>query len=200
MSDATLVLNADAQPVSIVPLSTVHWHDAVRILYLKRAVVLAEYDKWVIRSPSVQMRMPSVIMLKEYQEHNGKVEFSRYNIILRDNYTCQYCSHKFKFKDLTFDHVTPRRDGGKTIWENIVSSCAKCNQEKAHHVKMKPKRKPYHPSYWELAANCKKRPVTVPHESWKDFLFWDSDIIVDKEFKTQNVSQIDSELPFIDLY
>ena len=62
MNGTTLVLNADAQPVSIVPLSTVHWHDAIRIIYLDRANVLEEYDCWVVRSPSGQGRMPSVIM------------------------------------------------------------------------------------------------------------------------------------------
>jgi 5-methylcytosine-specific restriction endonuclease McrA len=185
----TLVLNADAQPVSVVPLSTVHWHDAIRSIYLERATVLEEYDRWVIRSPSVQVRMPSVIMLKQYQEHNGKVEFSRYNIILRDGYKCQYCGEQFNFDDLTFDHVIPRRDGGKTKWDNIVAACAPCNQQKAHHGHMKPRRAPYHPSYWELASNRKKRPITVPHEPWLQYICWGDDVIVDESLTKINVSE-----------
>lgn len=190
----TLVLNADAQPVSVVPLSTVHWQDAIRIIYLERAVVLAEYNRWVVRSPSVQMRMPSVIMLKEYQTHNGKVEFSRYNIILRDNYKCQYCGDMFEFGDLTYDHVIPRRDGGKTEWTNIVSACGPCNQAKAHHRNMKPRKAPYRPTYWQLAGNRKKRPITVPHESWKQFVIWDSEVIVDSSLRIANVEDEISSL------
>jgi len=189
MSGGTLVLNADAQPVSVVPLSTVNWQDAIRIIYLDRATVLGEYNRWVVRSPSVQMRMPSVIMLKNYQQHNGKVEFSRYNIILRDNYKCLYCGEKFEFNQLTYDHVIPRRDGGKTEWKNIVSACAPCNQEKAHHHKMKPKRQPHIPTYWELAGIIKTMPITVPHQTWKEFMIWDSEIIVDDSLQTENVDE-----------
>lgn len=184
--NATLVLNADAQPVSVVPLSTVHWHDAIRIIYLERAVVLAEYNRWVVRSPSVQMRMPSIIMLTQYQEHNGKVEFSRYNVILRDNYRCQYCGETFSIGDLTYDHVIPKKDKGKTEWTNIVSACVPCNQRKAHHNKMKPRRKAHRPSYWELAGNRKKHPITVPHESWKEFLFWDAPVTIDSSLRDVN--------------
>lgn len=190
-------MNADAQPVSVVPLSTVDWQDAVRIIYLGRASVMAEYDLWIVRSPSVQMRMPSIIMLKEYQKHNGKVEFSRYNIILRDNYTCQYCHEQFAFEDLTFDHVIPRRDGGKTTWTNIVSACYSCNQKKAHH-KMKPTRTPRHPTYWQLADNRKKRPITVPDTAWEMYLGWQSRVDIDLPAKVENpTSQFDKDLPFI---
>lgn len=185
----TLVLNAGGQPVSVVPLSTVHWQDAIRIIYLDRAKVLEEYDRWIVRSPSVQMRMPSVILLNEYQKHNGKVEFSRYNVILRDNYKCLYCGEKFEFSDLTYDHVVPRRDGGKTEWTNIVSACGPCNQKKAHHRKMKPRKMPYRPTYWELAGNRKKRPITVPHETWLNWVFWESDVLVDENLGRNNVEK-----------
>ncbi len=196
MSNTTLVLNADANPISIVPLSTIHWQDAVRILVLGRASAIENYDKWVIRSPTVQLRMPSVIMLKEFQRHNGKIEFSRYNVILRDSYTCQYCGEKFDFNELTFDHVIPRKDGGKTNWENIVSACYRCNQEKAHHHHMKPIMKPYRPNYWQLANNRKKFPITVSSSAWVQYLNWDSDVKVDGSKSIDNFdSQVD--LPFL---
>ncbi len=195
----TLVLNADMQPVSFVPLSTVSWQDAVRIIFLERAFVLEEYDLWVIRSPSVQMRMPSIIRLKQYQKHNGKVEFSRHNVILRDNYTCQYCGKGFAFDELTFDHVVPRREGGKTKFDNIVAACHDCNQKKAHFHKMKPKHTPKQPDYWQLATNRKKRPVTVPHATWKNYLFWDAEVVVDENMAPQNVWEVTNDLPFLNL-
>jgi hypothetical protein len=32
--------------------------------------------------------------------------------------------------DFTYDHVTPRVQGGQTRWENVVISCIPCNQKK----------------------------------------------------------------------
>lgn len=192
----TLVLNADAQPVSVVPLSTTHWQDAIGKIWSDRVAVVEEYDLWVVRSPSVQMRMPAIVMCKEYQRHNGKVEFSRYNVVLRDNYTCQYCIQEFPFDALTFDHVIPRRSGGQTNWENIVSACSKCNQEKAHHSQMKPARAPRRPSYWDLATNRRKRSIIVPSDLWTQYLGWEGEIIVDKRLRVQNIEEEDYSLPF----
>jgi hypothetical protein len=76
MSNSTLVLNADAQPVSVVPLSTVHWQDAIRIIYLGRASVLEEYDRWVVRSPSVQIRMPTATIAPQFS-HSRKLMCKR---------------------------------------------------------------------------------------------------------------------------
>ena len=186
MSDAsaTLVLNADANPVTVIPLSTTHWREAVRLIYLDRASVVESYDTWVIRSPSVQLKMPSIIMLKQYQQHNGKIEFSKKNLFLRDNYHCQYCGGKFHHDHLTFDHVVPRSIGGKTNWENIASACLPCNQSKCDNAKIKPLVPPRRPTYWELAGNAKKNPITVAHESWIPYLNWESDVTVSKDFKS----------------
>ena len=193
----TLVLNADGNPVSIVPLSSIHWQDAVRIIVCGRAVAMENYDTWVVRSPSIQLRMPSVIMLKDYQHHNGKVEFSRQNLILRDKFTCQYCMKQFAYKDLTFDHVVPRRDGGKTHWENIVSACYDCNQEKAHYRTMKPNREPHRPTYWELSNNRKKFPISVPNADWVQYLNWESEVTVNGESENcKHHCDADDNLPF----
>jgi 5-methylcytosine-specific restriction endonuclease McrA len=198
MMKSTLVLNGDGAPVSVVPVSTIDWQDAIRIIYLNRANVLEEYDMWVIRSPSVQMRMPCVIMLREYQKHNGKVDFNRHNVYLRDHHTCQYCQKKFPANELTYDHVVPRKDGGKTNWDNIASSCYPCNQEKAHHRSMKPMNPPRQPSYWELAEASKYDPITVPDARWVDYLGWKGDVTVnEKVYATKQIDEIDSEIPFL---
>lgn len=195
---STLVLNADGAPVSVVPVSTIDWQDAIRIIYLDRANVLEEYDLWVIRSPSVQMRMPSVIMLKEYQKHNGKVDFNRQNVYLRDRHTCQYCRQKFVSSELTYDHVVPRKDGGKTNWENIVTACYPCNQEKAHHRAMKPWHSPRQPNYWELAEASKFDPITIPDSRWVDYLGWRGKVTVnEKVYAERQLDEIDTRIPFL---
>lgn len=189
MPRSTLVLNADASPVSVVPLSTIHWQKAICIIIKERANVLEEYNRWIIRSPSISMKMPSVIMLTEYQDHDGNVEFSRYNVYLRDNYTCQYCDKKFAHDELTFDHVIPRRDGGKTIFENIITACGECNQEKGHEYHKKPLKKPYQPSYWDLAKNCREMPLVVPHGSWINYLGWNGEITVNENLRNINIEE-----------
>lgn len=49
----------------------------------------------------------------------------------RDNYHCMYCGGPFSHAELTRDHVMPRAQGGKDIWENVVAACARCNHFKA---------------------------------------------------------------------
>jgi 5-methylcytosine-specific restriction endonuclease McrA len=64
----TLLLNADASPVSFIPLSTITWEDAIRHMILEKATVLAWYDNWVVHSATWETRVPAVMMLQEYQK------------------------------------------------------------------------------------------------------------------------------------
>ena len=48
----------------------------------------------------------------------------------RDRYTCAYCGHTFKEKDLTMEHITPKSKGGKDSWMNLVAACRSCNGRK----------------------------------------------------------------------
>ena len=111
-----LVLNADFRPLSYFPLSLWSWQDAIKAVFLDRVIVLSEYDRKV-RSPSVEMALPSVISLKQYIPANRRPAFTRFNVFLRDKFTCQYCSVPGATGDLTFDHVIPRSRGGRTTWE-----------------------------------------------------------------------------------
>jgi hypothetical protein len=102
-----LVLNADFRPLSYFPLSLWSWQDAVKAVFLDRVSVLSEYETQV-RSPSMSMRLPSVIALKDYIPTARRPAFTRFNVFLRDGFTCQYCSWRFPAHDLTFDHVVPQ--------------------------------------------------------------------------------------------
>ena len=55
------------------------------------------------------MRLPSVVSLKSYVKPTRFPAFTRFNVFLRDRFTCQYCGER---EDLTFDHVVPRSKGG----------------------------------------------------------------------------------------
>src|SRR5206468_3224932 len=88
---SALVLNADFRPLSYFPLSLWSWQDAVKAVFLDRVNIIDHYDA-VVRSPSFEMRLPSVIALKEYVHAARHPAFTRFNVFLRDRFTCQYCS------------------------------------------------------------------------------------------------------------
>ena len=73
------------------------------------------------------MNLPSVIALKNFIKPSDNPNFTRFNVFLRDKFTCQYCGDK---KDLTFDHLLPKSKGGITDWENVVTTCSTCNVKK----------------------------------------------------------------------
>ena len=77
-----LVLNADFRPLSYLPLSLWNWQDSVKACFQGRVNVVAEYDH-VIRSPSFEMPIPSVIALKDYVPMNrSRRPFTRFNVFL----------------------------------------------------------------------------------------------------------------------
>ncbi len=87
----TLLLNKDASPISILPLSAVGWQEAIKYIWLDRVHVLEWYDDWVVRSPSWETRVPAVMMVKDYVKAKKYPRFSKYNVTLRDHFECQYC-------------------------------------------------------------------------------------------------------------
>jgi|TARA_B110000967_G_scaffold136561_1_gene139411 5-methylcytosine-specific restriction endonuclease McrA len=165
-----LLLNADAQPVSYLPLSAIAWKDAITYLWLDKVTVLEWYDDWMVHSATWETRVPAVIMLKEMQRRRTKPRFSKHNLMIRDLYTCQYCNTPYTKHNLTMDHVMPIKLGGKLRWDNIVAACGPCNNRKGSNTSMKPRRAPYAPDYWDLVAKRKQLQVDVAHPSWNAYL------------------------------
>jgi len=174
-----LVLNADYQPLSYYPLSLWNWQEAIKAIFLDRVAVVSHYDR-VIRSPGMEMPLPSVVALKEYVPQNRQPPFTRFNVFLRDRFTCQYCREAFPAHELTFDHLIPRSRGGRTAWTNIVTACNRCNLRKGSRLPrecgMQPTNRPDAPSTFELQRNGRSFPPNYLHESWRDFLYWDSEL------------------------
>lgn len=174
-----LVLNADYRPLSYLPLSLWSWQDAIKAVFLDRVQILSQYDTEV-HSPSFSMKLPSVIALKDYVAVDRRPAFTRFNVFLRDRFSCQYCGDHFSAHHLTFDHVIPRSKGGQTSWENVVAACSDCNLAKADHLPrdcgMHPLRLPRAPSVRELQENGRAFPTSFLHESWRDYLYWDTEL------------------------
>ena len=171
-----LVLNADYRPLSYFPLSLWSWQEVIKAVFLDRVDVISTYDQ-VVRSPSFEMRLPSVVSLKNYIAQDRAPAFTRFNLFLRDAFSCQYCTAD---ADLTFDHVIPRSRGGRTTWENIVTACAPCNLVKGGRTPkeagMRPLRHPVRPNMFELQERGRRFPPNHLHESWLDYLYWDIEL------------------------
>lgn len=171
-----LVLNADYRPLSYFPLSLYPWQEAIKAAVMDRVTILAEYDQ-VVRSPTTEIRIPSVVVLKEFVKPQKRVAFTRFNLFLRDEFCCQYCGER---GDLTFDHVVPRARGGITSWENVVAACSRCNLRKGskslRQAGMGLRKAPRQPRPEELRNTGRKFPPNFLHESWVDFLYWDAEL------------------------
>lgn len=171
-----LVLNADYRPLSYYPLSLWSWQSAVKAVFLDRVNIVSEYER-IIHSPSFEMRIPSVISLKDYVKPATYPAFTRFNLFLRDRFACQYCGHDH---DLTFDHVIPRAYGGRTSWENVTTACAPCNVRKGgrtpKEAHMNLRSKPFQPTSHELMERGRAFPPNYLHESWRDYLYWDAEL------------------------
>ena len=171
-----LVLNADFRPLSYFPLSLWSWQDAIKAVFLDRVNIIDHYDVRV-RSPSLEMQLPSVVSLKEYVPAARNPAFTRFNVFLRDKFSCQYCSSR---EDLTFDHLLPRSRGGHTTWINVVAACSPCNLRKGNltpdESKMWPSQRPFQPSVQHLHRNGRLFPPNYLHDSWLDYLYWDTEL------------------------
>ena len=130
-----------------------------------------------VQTVHLRIRVPKVLLLGKYDKlPTQEVKFTRDNLFDRDDYRCQYCGKRFDTLNLNMDHVIPRDKGGKTSWENIVTSCIKCNSQKAnrlpHQANMHLLRKPERPRWrpfvstligqnydadWDYFINNKKR-------------------------------------------
>jgi 5-methylcytosine-specific restriction endonuclease McrA len=171
-----LVLNADYTPLSYYPLSLWPWQTAIKAMFLERVDVVAHYDREV-HSPSVAMKLPSVIALRDYVRPNEYPAFTRFNLFLRDKFRCVYCGTA---KELTFDHVVPRAQGGRTTWENVATACAPCNLRKGGRTPAQAHMhfysEPIRPTTWQLQEHGRAFPPNYLHVSWRDYLYWDVEL------------------------
>lgn len=163
----TLLLNSTYEPLKVIT-----WQRAVTLMWLGKVEVVRTYDRDV-RSVTVRLRMPAVVRLLRFVRRRAPaVSFSRRNLFARDEATCQYCGRRCDPPELTYDHVLPRSQGGRTEWTNVVTCCVPCNRRKGGRTPeqagmrlLRPPRRPDHVLVVTVAV--KNAP-----ESWRDFLIW----------------------------
>lgn len=181
-----------------------HW-TAVHVTTARRALILLygdhakvvtedyathDFDSWrelsvyvdtmkKITTPSYQIAIPEVIMLSRFNKFPPRqVKFSRRNIYLRDNHTCQYCGVLPPKDEITIDHILPRSRGGKTTWENVVLACIRCNTRKGsklpNEAGLKLRSDPKKP-HWLACSQYSMR--TIESSLWQKFIdnaYWNT--------------------------
>ena len=180
-----LLLNANGMPLSLVPLSLVTWQVAMRLYFTDKVKILKEYDDWVIRSQHLEIKVPSIVIMTEQVKWAKSLKYSRTNVYLRDDFTCQLqttgrCKDrggKTILPDLTLDHVVPKSHGGKTTWTNVTTSCKACNSEKGNDHTIVPKKMPTKPTYYQILAKRKTMPIHIKDEEWKYYIQWPEHLI-----------------------
>ena len=132
-------------------------------------------DMELVRTISCSFGIPEIIVLSIFDRLPKKdVKFTRQNVFERDEYTCQYCGKNFEGRDLNLDHVIPRDKGGKNSWENIVTSCIRCNTRKAnklpHEAGMFALKEPKAPRWRPFMCLAEKAARRRGRDSWRHFL------------------------------
>jgi 5-methylcytosine-specific restriction endonuclease McrA len=171
--ERTLVLDQGYQPHRVVT-----WQRAVTMLFAGKVEVVEEYDQ-DIRSVSISIKMPAVVrMLRRFRGRAARVRFSRINVMARDKFRCQYCGTKLPMSKLSFDHVVPRSQGGKTSWDNIVTACLPCNVRKGNRAPeqagMRLRSLPRRPVHL-VALVLPLRSESIP-EAWQTWVYWQAPI------------------------
>ena len=116
-----LVLNSDFSPHNVTTLRRGF------ILVEKGKAEVLQKGEDIITSVGNFVR-PLVIRLLNYVRYRPKgIGITRKRIFKRDNYECCYCGSK---RNLTVDHVIPKSRGGSNYWDNLVTSCGRCNSNK----------------------------------------------------------------------
>lgn len=135
-----LLLNAD-----YTPLKLISWKKAIVWSFRYEtqhnyAIEIIEYYKNKYIHGACEKKYPVPLVAKTIQYfniYNRAIKFSRNNLFIRDNFSCQYCGKKFHYHDLTYDHVIPKSQfrpniTKATTWENVATACVICNRKKSN--------------------------------------------------------------------
>jgi 5-methylcytosine-specific restriction endonuclease McrA len=131
-----LALNADHQVLDVWP-----WQDAVLAYFRDSVYVVRAYPRF-IASPTTKLQLPSVVALRHYAHPRRLAAFTRRNVYVAYAqfragtrfWRCALCGGIVEADDLTFDHLTPRAQGGQSSWDNVCLAHSACNNRKGNQT------------------------------------------------------------------
>ena len=163
----TLILDDSYTPVAVVS-----WQRAIQLWTSGKGQMIVPYDEITVNSATQSFELPSVLKVNGLSRRKPIINFNRWGVFARDNFSCAYCGKEFVAKELSLDHIIPFSQGGNRNWENIISACLPCNQKKANQTPdqagMRLLFKPYTPK-WNPLLILKLNRVTII-DLWKPFL------------------------------
>jgi hypothetical protein len=181
-----LILNVDYSPIGIVA-----WQRAM-IWFMKiqeepqySSIDILDFhnNEYICGTNNKKFPLPAVIKTKFYLKlhKNQYVNFSRKNLFIRDNYTCQYCGQTMAPNQLTYDHIIPKSKWNHnypaTCWTNITTACYSCNRKKGNktpqQANMKilssPHRPTIQPKYLPIVSHLSRIDTEIP-EIWRRYI------------------------------
>lgn len=187
----TLILSQSYRPHDVVD-----WKEAITSMFSGKIYVVVQYEEFIahldastlrtfpelraslkmvlgVDAEGLDLKVPAVAVLRrKIGAVKSGIKFSRINVAQRDHFCCQYCGERLPLSKLTYDHVVPRSQGGKTVWDNIVSSCSSCNSKKADRTVdesgMTPINWPVRPRVLPMAEPVIDLETSPPE--WKPYL------------------------------
>ncbi len=127
-----LLLNFSYEPLGTVGVAR------AMCLVLRGAVFVEEFEEGrVLRSPTAEFRVPSVVRLRAYvnvRRRRRQAGMKRLRVFVRDGFRCQYCGDRKAASELTLDHILPRSRRGQSVPENLVAACVGCNTRKGNRT------------------------------------------------------------------
>ena len=146
LEKSVLVLNRFYMAIDVATVRR-----AITLLYVQHAEIIEvsggryethNFEQWlerskdfpadaVIRTVSFSIAVPMIMrMVACSRLPQRRVPLTRKNVLIRDNYRCQYCGERFHPSRLSLDHVVPLSKGGGQAWTNVVCACVECNGKK----------------------------------------------------------------------
>lgn len=162
-----MLLNQNYEPLTVCSARR-----AIILLFQGKVEMIETANGIKIHSVRRAYSLPSVIRLSQYRKVPYKrIMLSRKNVLIRDDNRCQYCGTSRG--PMTVDHIVPKKTGGADSWENLVASCARCNNKKGDlspdRAGMKLLKRPTRPTFITFI----QRNYSVD-DHWRPYLFMDS--------------------------
>lgn len=89
------------------------------------------YLDWLSPEQSkIDITLPKVTNDRKRTQRGLLTKSKRFDVFLRDNFTCKYCGKHPPQIKLEADHIKPASLGGSNDMTNLVTSCYECNRGK----------------------------------------------------------------------
>jgi 5-methylcytosine-specific restriction endonuclease McrA len=130
--------------VSGMPLEWINYQEATKLYCADQVAYTCGEALYVVRGgvnskTGLKSRIEINSIIATYGNNKSLHEsyvppLNNQTLFKRDTYLCMYCGESFYRQDLSRDHVTPISLGGEDTWNNVVTSCKRCNNQKANYT------------------------------------------------------------------